>query len=433
MMLAEKDFEDIICKYSDLIEAGLTLKGRQLTLYGRRIDILFEDKFKRKLIIELKVGPIKDEHIGQILSYEGMLLSSDDPSIRVMLVGNRVPPNIQKSLDHHGIAWKEISFSKLKEYLVEKNDAIFLGLFDTEEFSHKLETTRIKEATSANYSASDKGSPKLEIPKKKKTIEINYSALGRIPALFIPIQGKWIKQAFDDFSKGKEKITFYTGSNIGEAANLGIKTVYFKVKGDREITAKADFISLSDKYPAGEQLAGENMGVGKYYYTYNNLEWLESPVSIIDLKYFKSDNNLRTDVPGACIILDPFADENVMQENGKGALKVKAVDLIQSFRSYVLSNPNNKHNKYLTFDKTEKMIEPLGDMLWDEVEHNQDKITEKIKQYWGGINEPALRSIELAWMGLAFCYEYGVVKGMISKNPFRHMLPRNTETGSLID
>ena len=53
----------------------------------------------RKLIIELKIGPIKDEHIGQILSYEGMILSHDDPAVRVMLIGNRVPPNIQKSLE----------------------------------------------------------------------------------------------------------------------------------------------------------------------------------------------------------------------------------------------------------------------------------------------------------------------------------------------
>lgn len=121
-MISEKDFEDIICKYPDLIEDGLTFKERQLTIYGRRMDVLFEDKFKRKLIIELKIGPIKDEHIGQILSYEGMLLSADDPTIRVMLVGNRVPPNIRKSLDHHGIAWKEIALTQLQKYLSDKND-----------------------------------------------------------------------------------------------------------------------------------------------------------------------------------------------------------------------------------------------------------------------------------------------------------------------
>ncbi len=128
--MLEKDFEDIICKYPELIEEGLILIGRQLSLYGRRMDVLFEDKFKRKLIIELKAGPIKDEHIGQILSYEGMLLSADDPTIRIMLVGTRVPPNIQRSLDHHGIAWKEITFSFLKEFLYNNGDESLNHLFE---------------------------------------------------------------------------------------------------------------------------------------------------------------------------------------------------------------------------------------------------------------------------------------------------------------
>ncbi len=131
--MLEKDFEDIICKYPELIEEGLILIGRQLSLYGRRMDILFEDKFKRKLIIELKAGPIKDEHIGQILSYEGMLLSADNPTLRVMLVGTRVPPNIQRSLDHHGIAWKEITSSFLKEFLKNKGDDFFHHLFEYDE------------------------------------------------------------------------------------------------------------------------------------------------------------------------------------------------------------------------------------------------------------------------------------------------------------
>lgn len=127
-MIQEKDFEDILSRYPELIEEGLTLKGRQVPLYGRRMDLLFEDKFKRNLIVELKIGPIKDQHIGQVLSYEGMLLSSDDPTIRVMLIGNRVPPNVQKTLDHHGIAWREIPLSGLKEFLTSKNDDDFLGL-----------------------------------------------------------------------------------------------------------------------------------------------------------------------------------------------------------------------------------------------------------------------------------------------------------------
>ncbi len=144
-MIPEKVFEDIICKYPELVENGLTLKGRQITLYGRRIDILFEDKYNRKLIIELKAGPIKDEHIGQILSYEGMLLTADDPTLRIMLVGTRVPPNLQKSLDHHGIAWKEITYSYLNKYIEEKNDTFYLSFFEKEDPLIKIKTTGINE------------------------------------------------------------------------------------------------------------------------------------------------------------------------------------------------------------------------------------------------------------------------------------------------
>lgn len=129
-MIKEKDFEDILCKYSELIEPGLEFKGRQIRIYGRRMDIIFEDDFNRTLIVELKIGPIKDEHIGQILSYEGILLSQEDPTIRVMLIGNRVPPNIQKSLDHHGIAWKEMTLSYLKDFLRKKDDAEMFSLFE---------------------------------------------------------------------------------------------------------------------------------------------------------------------------------------------------------------------------------------------------------------------------------------------------------------
>ncbi len=156
-MLSEKVFEDIICKYPELIEGGLIFKERQLNLYGRRMDILFEDEFKRKLIIELKVGPIKDEHIGQILSYEGMLLSAEDPTIRIMLVGNRVPPNIQRSLDHHGIAWKEISIMQLKEFLNQKQDNNFLDLLHIDNYTIVRKEKVSKSLDSAKVSVESSG------------------------------------------------------------------------------------------------------------------------------------------------------------------------------------------------------------------------------------------------------------------------------------
>lgn len=157
----ERTFETILAKYPEFIENGLEMKGRQVSMYGRRMDLLFEDAFQRKLIIELKVGPIKDQHIGQVLSYEGMLLSADDPSIRVMLIGNRVPPNIRRALDHHGIAWKEISVSSLLAHLSAKSDSEMLGLFPPEEldFPEQLDHKTIGQKSSESRARdSEKGS-----------------------------------------------------------------------------------------------------------------------------------------------------------------------------------------------------------------------------------------------------------------------------------
>lgn len=281
-MPSEKDFENIICKYPELIEDGLILKGRQISLYGRRMDILFEDKFKRKLIIELKVGPIKDEHIGQVLSYEGMFLSADDPTIRIMLVGNRVPPNIQKSLDHHGIAWKEIAFSRIKDHLLSKNDTELVRSFD--------EPIQVS---------------KHDMSKPKEIAKVNYDILGKKPALFVPIERRWIDLAFDCFKKGQENIYFYTNSNVSAVANLEVESIYFKIKGNKEIQVKANFIDLVEELPKSYRLPGHELPAGKYYYGYNGLRWLKKTVDLTDLKYFKTQNNLRTDVPGSCLIIDP--------------------------------------------------------------------------------------------------------------------------------
>ena len=145
--MKESDLESVLAKHPDLIEAGLILTGRQVTVYGRRMDLLFDDEHKRKLIVELKAGPIKDEHIGQILSYEGMLLSADNPDIRVKLVGTRVPPNIQKTLDHHGIGCKEIKLASIKEFLANKGDHQFDHLFEDEIYP-SVKMARSEEHTS---------------------------------------------------------------------------------------------------------------------------------------------------------------------------------------------------------------------------------------------------------------------------------------------
>ncbi len=125
----ELQFEDIIEKYPELIEDGLVLRGRQVRIDNKIFDLLFEDRHNQTLIVELKVGPIKRKHIGQVMDYEGQILSPDDPNVRIMLVGNRVPSNFRRSLDFHGIEWRELPYNLLIDFLKKKNDSDFLSDF----------------------------------------------------------------------------------------------------------------------------------------------------------------------------------------------------------------------------------------------------------------------------------------------------------------
>jgi hypothetical protein len=118
----EKQFENILAKYPELIEEGLSIAGRQVNLKGKFVDLVLKDRHGQRLIAEIKKGTIKREHIGQLMDYEGYYLSPEDPTIRVMLIGNRVPPNFRKALEHHGFEWREIGFNILNEFLKKNND-----------------------------------------------------------------------------------------------------------------------------------------------------------------------------------------------------------------------------------------------------------------------------------------------------------------------
>jgi hypothetical protein len=160
--MLEKHFEDVLSRYPDLIESGLKFIDRQINVGGKFADLLFEDRFGQKLIIELKKGVIKREHMAQLLDYEGHFLSPENPNVRVMLIGNRVPPNISKSLDHHGFEWKEITEETLKQHLQKVNDSELLSFFD--DIEEKLQSSLIttsKEAKQSSKKGSRSGLPQL--------------------------------------------------------------------------------------------------------------------------------------------------------------------------------------------------------------------------------------------------------------------------------
>jgi hypothetical protein len=140
-MLSERIFEDILVKYPELIEDKLRYIGRQVTHFGKRIDILFEDRFNEKLIIELKKDNLDRNALSQVMEYEGYILSEKDPSTRVMIIANRIPLNLKKAMDHHGIEYKEITNKRLLEFL-EKRDKQLLDIITLPQTKDKDELTQ---------------------------------------------------------------------------------------------------------------------------------------------------------------------------------------------------------------------------------------------------------------------------------------------------
>lgn len=73
-----------------------------------------------------------------------------------MLIATRVPPNIQKALDHHGIAWKELKITQLREYLARLDDSELLSRITGELDqtgpvpSANEQSRRVKHTTSVN-------------------------------------------------------------------------------------------------------------------------------------------------------------------------------------------------------------------------------------------------------------------------------------------
>jgi len=124
-MFSERLFEDILIKYPELIEKKLKFVGRQVNYFGKRIDILFEDQFNQKLIVEIKKDVLNRNALSQVMEYEGYILSEKDSTARVMIVANRIPLNLKKAMDHHGIEYRELTQNQLLNFLKERDIQLF--------------------------------------------------------------------------------------------------------------------------------------------------------------------------------------------------------------------------------------------------------------------------------------------------------------------
>jgi hypothetical protein len=264
----EKDFETVIAKYPELIEAGLRLIGRQSFLRGRRKDLLFEDHLKNYLVVAARWGPIQDTHIGQVIPYAGRHVSGRP--VREMLVGTTTPPNLQAILDYRGIAWRQITAAELRDFLRAKGDEELAKVFDAD-------------ALTQNSSPSPGDAP---------------------AALLAPVEGIWLDAAREHFAGGKDVLYFFTDASIGHAEELGVRHVYFKKTGETEVTWRAALARITTEPQPLNALPGHAQNGGRFYYGFRALQRIK-PVQLTELQYYSTDRALRQDVPGPRVINEP--------------------------------------------------------------------------------------------------------------------------------
>ena len=135
--MLEKDIENIIASYPEEFfpKEGFKLVGQQVIIEGRRLDILFEDKHKRQIIVEVKRGILTREASGQIAEYYGLLKNANKENIYELILCANVIPNERKTfLETIGIECKELGLVQITA-LAEKYNYNFI---DDQSSSRKL-------------------------------------------------------------------------------------------------------------------------------------------------------------------------------------------------------------------------------------------------------------------------------------------------------
>jgi predicted RNA-binding protein with PUA-like domain len=122
--MLEKDIENLIANYPDEFfpNSGFTLVGQQVKLGKCYADILFEDKHKRKIIVEVKRGILSRDASGQVMEYYGLLKTqSPTDNIELILCANIIPPERKIFLEVSGIECKELGINLLNQIAQKVN------------------------------------------------------------------------------------------------------------------------------------------------------------------------------------------------------------------------------------------------------------------------------------------------------------------------
>lgn len=120
--MLEKDIENLIARHPNEFfpNSGFMLIGQQVKLGKCFADIIFEDKHKRKVIVEVKRGILSRDASGQVMEYYGLLKQqSPDDIVELILCANIIPSERRTFLENVGIECKELGINLINQIAVK--------------------------------------------------------------------------------------------------------------------------------------------------------------------------------------------------------------------------------------------------------------------------------------------------------------------------
>jgi len=121
----EKQLEEIIVKYPDLLFDGLKLVGRQTDTAGGPLDLLGVDSDGRLVVFELKRGTLTREAIAQVIDYASFLDEMEPSKLSQHISDRSGNFGIEKIEDFS--AWYNEQYQK-SIYEIQKPKMILVGL-----------------------------------------------------------------------------------------------------------------------------------------------------------------------------------------------------------------------------------------------------------------------------------------------------------------
>lgn len=120
--MQEFHLENILARYPELIEPGLTFISRQHTIRNKRIDLVFRGATGGTLVVEVKIGTLNRADIGQLSEYCHYVSERDGVRPRGMLVGTHVSNEIRGAAGYLGFECICLTLSYLEQAMRERGD-----------------------------------------------------------------------------------------------------------------------------------------------------------------------------------------------------------------------------------------------------------------------------------------------------------------------